>query len=182
MLRFIFIAAVGVAIAYCILKLCKSPKGNWQEPLKLLLPLLALVLLLFVLTGKAHLLGILLAGLVPFLKNIAPFILRFGPQFLQKRQSQSDQHDTHESNSQNKPFEPNQHEHGRGHSRTHIQAQQGKMSRAEALSVLGLSDDNPTTEDIKNAHRRLMQKIHPDHGGNDYLAAKLNEAKKILLT
>ena len=54
------------------------------------------------------------------------------------------------------------------------------LTRAEALSVLGLADD-ATDEDIVSAHRTLIQKLHPDRGGNDYLAAKINEAKDFLL-
>ena len=53
-------------------------------------------------------------------------------------------------------------------------------SRAEALAVLGLQDD-ATEEDIIAAHRALIQKCHPDRGGNDYLAAKINQAKDQLL-
>ena len=54
------------------------------------------------------------------------------------------------------------------------------MSRKEALAVLGLEDD-ASKEDIIAAHRTLMQKLHPDRGGNDYLAAKINQAKDLLL-
>lgn len=54
------------------------------------------------------------------------------------------------------------------------------MNRKEALAVLGL-DEDASDDDIVQAHRSLMQKIHPDRGGNDYLAAKLNEAKDFLL-
>ncbi len=60
------------------------------------------------------------------------------------------------------------------------QASTGAMSRDEALSVLGLKA-GATSEDIKNAHRRLMKDFHPDRGGSDYLAAKINQAKDILL-
>lgn len=56
----------------------------------------------------------------------------------------------------------------------------GGMSREEALDVLGLAPD-ATREAIIEAHRRLMQRVHPDRGGSDYLAAKINLAKDILL-
>jgi DnaJ-class molecular chaperone len=54
------------------------------------------------------------------------------------------------------------------------------MSRDEALAVLGLRA-GATNEAIKNAHRRLMKDFHPDRGGSDYLAAKINQAKDILV-
>jgi hypothetical protein len=54
------------------------------------------------------------------------------------------------------------------------------MNREEALAVLGLK--NGATEDqIKTAHKRLMKEFHPDKGGSDYLAAKINAAKDVLL-
>jgi curved DNA-binding protein CbpA len=54
------------------------------------------------------------------------------------------------------------------------------MSRAEALAVLELKD-GATEDQIRTAHRRLMKEFHPDRGGSDYLAAKINQAKDVLL-
>ena len=54
------------------------------------------------------------------------------------------------------------------------------VTRAEALAVLGLRE-GASEEDIVAAHRTLIQKLHPDRGGNDYLAAKINEAKDFLI-
>ena len=59
-------------------------------------------------------------------------------------------------------------------------SRRGAMSRSEALKVLGL-EEGATEADIRAAHRRLILQIHPDKGGTSYLAAKINEAKDVLL-
>lgn len=56
----------------------------------------------------------------------------------------------------------------------------GPMGIDEACRVLGLPRAC-TREQVVAAHRRLMQKLHPDRGGSDYLAAKINQAKDVLM-
>ena len=60
------------------------------------------------------------------------------------------------------------------------QTRSSAMSRAEALKVLGL-DEGAMEDDIRAAHRRLILQNHPDKGGSSYLAAKINEARRVLL-
>lgn len=55
-----------------------------------------------------------------------------------------------------------------------------RMTEEEALSVLGLTT-GAGAEDVRAAHRKLISQLHPDKGGTDYLAAKINEARDLLL-
>lgn len=122
---------------------------------------MGVMILYLAFTGRlgwlAALLGVALASiarLIPVLLRYAPYLHRLWLEFLAAKQHGSRQ----QSNAPNT----------------------GNMSVAEAYEVLGLKA-GATEQEVIAAHRKLMQKIHPDRGGSDYLAAKINLAKKILL-
>jgi hypothetical protein len=70
----------------------------------------------------------------------------------------------------------NQRDPGRRSTRRHP----GAMSEDEAYEVLGLQKGAPE-EEVVRSHRSLMKKLHPDHGGSTDLAARVNEAKDVLM-
>lgn len=111
-------------------------------------------LILMVATGRAHWLFAVLGALLPLAKTAIALGLQFFPLWKQRQQQAG-------------PASP----------------PSGPMDVREAMDTLGLKGDEQTLtrDDIIGAHRKLMQKLHPDRGGNDYLAAKVNEAKELLL-
>ena len=119
------------------------------------------VLLYLIATGRMNWLFALLGVAIAFFVRLMPVLLRIAP-------------DLHKLwNFFNTAKQG-------GSSRSGHTNAKGNMDLAEAYEILGLKP-GVSTQEIINAHRRLIQKIHPDRGGSDYLAAKINQAKEILI-
>ena len=112
-------------------------------------------------TGRMHWLYALGGGIAAFMPRIIsalrylPLINRFRQQYTQHKSQQSGQQQAGRANP-------------------------GKMTAQQAREVLGVKA-GATREEIVMAHKRMMQKVHPDRGGSDYLAAQINQAKDTLL-
>jgi hypothetical protein len=138
-----------------------APAARKAATWKVVLGLGAAVLLLLVLTGRVHVLTAAVAGLIPLLRKL-PMVLKLLP-WVKKVAGQQQ---TGEGTG--------------GGQRQQRAANNSDMTVAEACQVLGVNREC-SREEVVAAHRRLIQKLHPDRGGNDYLAARVNEAKAVLL-
>ncbi|WP_341937102.1 molecular chaperone DnaJ [Marinimicrobium sp. C2-29] len=117
-----------------------------------------LLLVLMVATGRVHWIFAVIGALFPLAKTILALGFQLFPLWRQ-----------HKAKTQQQPPPGS--------------PPSGQMTAREAMDTLGLKgvESEVTREEVIAAHRRLMQKLHPDRGGNDYLAAKVNEAKELLL-
>jgi hypothetical protein len=153
---FQFLLLVIIATSALILW-SKYQRGDWEQKKRVIRQALKYVFLgliiFMVVRGRLHWLGGLVAATIPFIPDLyQKFVARINAQ---KNRGENET-----------PPAP----------LTNIE---------EAIEILGLSGDinkgEITSDMITDAHRKLIQKLHPDRGGNDYLAAKINQARDLLL-
>ncbi len=126
--------------------------------------LLALLLLILLGSGKLNAIFALIGVGIAFLVRLIPVILNYAPQLHRLWQIFGKGPQSQNSQQQN----------------AQRPVRNGRMSQAEALDVLGLKP-GASRQEIIDAHRKLISRLHPDKGGSDYLAAQINLAKSTLL-
>lgn len=146
-----------------------TPENKKAAAWKAILMAGGVFLLVMVLTGRIHVLTAALAALILLLRKI-PALVRYLPLIQRTLFGQAGNGQTGAGNSGEQ----------QGSSRRAGAGTVGAISEREACEILGVAA-GCSRSDIIMAHRRLMQKIHPDRGGNSYLAAKVNAAKEVLL-
>jgi DnaJ homolog subfamily C member 19 len=169
----VVIAAVAAAIAFVVLtrRYWRAPDaGGYNTWLTLAAIVLVLGLGVLAVTGRLHWLAAVAAAVAPFLRRafgLVRMLPYLGSLFGRPAGAQNEGPRGRSGGPRGRSGGP------RGRSG-------GSMSRADALDILGL-DPQPSRDEILAAHRRLIQKLHPDRGGTTYLAAQLNAAKERLL-
>lgn len=161
-----FIVATGL-FAGMRIWLREKPVSLQQFFILYVLAMVGIFLLVMGLTGRLHWLFVILGAALPFLSKLIGVVITAW----RSRGMLNSLRDFLRQMSGIKTDSKRQ---------TQANRQSSTMSRQDALDILGLQG-HPTVDEIKAAHRQLIQKIHPDRGGSTLLAKQVNEAKQVLL-
>ncbi len=166
MIRILLLIIILVLALLGVRWFLKTPAETIAGYLKKIgLGAVVLLLILLAATGRLNGFFALFGVLVAFVVRFLPVILRYAPQLQRLWFFFQQQRGAASGNQQG----------------AHRKAQTGKMTVTEAYEILGLKP-GASKQDIIMAHKRLMQKNHPDRGGSDYLASRINQAKETLLS
>ena len=175
--RMILLIAVGIFAWLAIQQFKYSPPERRRKLLvQYVLIALAVAAVLLAVTGRLHWVGAAVAVVLPVLNRlwrtfgrhlpwIAPLIAKHAQAKAEKEKAKRDSGNSDRGQkAEGKTQRPNE----------------PQLTVAEARKILSVSA-HATREEIIGAHRKLIQKFHPDRGGNDYLASRINAAKALLL-
>lgn len=162
MINSLLLIAAVVALIYTIKHIRGlAPEERKKSMIKYGLYLAAIVLIILVLLGRLHWISAGIAALLPLAQKLFYTGMRVMP-FLKYWQTQKQKGDSSsDQQASSNTFS-------------------GKMSVAEAQEIMGL-DTIENAAQVSKRHKQLMQKMHPDRGGSDYLAAQINQAKETLI-
>tara|TARA_B110000977_G_C10857391_1_gene408317 strand:+ start:67 stop:576 length:510 start_codon:yes stop_codon:yes gene_type:complete len=162
----ILLAGLGVALYLWVWIKARYQQQGRPFAIKAILVACALLLIGLAAIGRVHWLGALLASALAGMRFLLPIIFKSLPMlapFLKRAKAEQANNDNNNNNNANTNRSAN-----------------SDITREEAFAILGL-DASASEDEIVMAHRRLIQKLHPDTGGNEYLATQLNLAKDFLL-
>lgn len=151
------VLGIGLLLWYKL----KNTPADKQKKLKFQIfagAVIALMLFLAV-TGRLNFIYAAIASFIAFLPRLAP-LLKYLPLVNRFRQA-ANQNNQQQSSQQ--------------------ASNTNNMGKDKAYDVLGLKP-GASKDEIIAAHKKMMQKVHPDRGGSDYLAAEINTAKDTLLS
>ena len=159
----IYLLVIIIILAFLLLRwFLKTPPSVVARYFKNTgIVIVAVLLVLLALMGRLNWLFALLGVIFAAVTRMLPVLLRYAPQL----QRLWILFNTSKNKSSDHAYKADMY---------------GKMSKAQAYEVLGLTM-GATKSEIIQAHRKLIQKNHPDRGGSDYIAAQINLAKKVLL-
>lgn len=157
MARIVIILAV-IAVAFLMWFKIKSAKGEKKKKLIVwtVAGLVIAVLGILAITGRLNFITALIGGLIALIPK-AMHLLKYLPLINRFRQQAGQQSNQQQASAGNTA-----------------------MSKDQACEILGIKA-GASKDEVITAHRRMMQKVHPDRGGSDYLAAQINLAKDTLL-
>jgi|GEM_PF-6685252 len=133
---------------------------------------LAAILILYIISWIFHFFFYVIFGIYNFIKDIIRIIF----ELIAEKYNENTHKNDNKAREENKSKEDSSYEKNYSQTPPHVE----KMTTEKAALILGVSL-NATKEMIKTAHNRLIKKMHPDAGGNDYLASQINLARDYLM-